>query len=56
VKSLEKEHVGEDEQIINKIHRRPVQIGKTSDMQDYLLRKNSLKRMKIRDKSNLRLP
>ena len=55
VKSLEKEHVGEDQQIVGKIHRRPI-IGKGQQITDFVLRKNSLKDRRSRNRSNLRLP
>lgn len=55
VKSLEREHVGEDDQIIGKIHRRPI-LGKGHEISDLALRKNSLRDRKSRNRSNLRLP
>lgn len=58
VKSLEREQIPEEDQIINKMKRKPLQlfVGKNPDNSHILTRKNSLRERRNRNKSNLKLP
>lgn len=53
---MEKEHIEDRNQIIGKIKRKPLQIGKSPQGLDYLNRKNSLRDHRLRDRSNFKLP